>query len=104
MLNALPPGTRAILVANVAMFFLQQFFNGPAIYKLALWPLQTPLFAPYQLITYAFLHATYLHIFFNMFAVWMFGRALEEVWGARRFLVYYFACVLAAGLAQLAVT
>jgi membrane associated rhomboid family serine protease len=104
MLNFLPPATRAIIVANAVMFFLQSFFSGPAIYRLALWPLETPLFRPWQLITYAFLHAGFMHIFFNMFAVFMFGRVLEDAWGARRFLAYYFACVLAAGLTQLAVT
>lgn len=104
MLNALPPATRAILIANAVMFFLQEFFNGPAIRHLQLWPLQTSLFAPYQLITYAFLHANLPHIFFNMFAVFMFGRALEDAWGPRRYLVYYFACVLAAGVTQLVVT
>lgn len=100
----LPPATQAILVANVVMFLLQQLFPGPAIYRLALWPLQTPLFAPYQLITYAFLHGNFMHIFLNMFAIYMFGRVLEEVWGARRFLIYYFASVLAAGITQLITT
>ena len=104
MLKLLPPATRAIIVATVAVFLLQQLFPGPAIYKLALWPVQTPLFAPYQLITYAFVHGGFMHIFFNMFALFMFGRALEEVWGSRRFLVYYFASVLAAGITQLIVT
>jgi membrane associated rhomboid family serine protease len=105
MLKLLPPATRAIIVATVAVFLLQQLFPGsPALNRLALWPTQTPLFAPYQLITYAFVHANFTHIFFNMFALFMFGRALEELWGARRFLVYYFASVLAAGLTQLAFT
>jgi membrane associated rhomboid family serine protease len=104
MFNFLPPATRAIIVANAVMFFLQKFFDGPALHRLALWPLQTPLFRPWQLITYAFLHANFMHIFFNMFAVFMFGRALEDVWGSRRFLAYYFASVLAAGLTQLSVT
>ncbi|HEU4626356.1 MAG TPA: rhomboid family intramembrane serine protease [Steroidobacteraceae bacterium] len=104
MLNLLPPATRAIIVANVAVFLLGALFPSPAFGRLALWPLQTPLFAPYQLITYAFVHQGFLHIFFNMFALFMFGRGLEELWGARRFLVYYFASVLAAGLTQLAFT
>jgi membrane associated rhomboid family serine protease len=104
MLKFLPPATRAIIVATVAVFLLQTLFPSPALYRLALWPLQTPLFAPYQLITYAFLHANLTHIFFNMFALYMFGRALEELWGPRRFLMYYFTSVLAAGLTQLAVT
>ncbi|HVY81494.1 MAG TPA: rhomboid family intramembrane serine protease [Steroidobacteraceae bacterium] len=104
MLNFLPPATRAIIVATVAVFLLDALFPSPAISRLALWPLQTPLFAPYQLITYAFVHQGFAHIFFNMFALFMFGRGLEELWGARRFLVYYFASVLAAGLTQLAFT
>lgn len=100
----LPPATQAILVANAIMFLLQQVAPGPAIYHLALWPLQTPLFAPYQLVTYGFLHANLPHIFFNMFAVYMFGRGLEEIWGARRFLVFYFTSIIAAGITQLAFT
>lgn len=104
MLNFLPPATRAILVATVAVFLMQVLFPGPALYKLALWPVQTPMFAPYQLITYAFVHGNFAHIFFNMFALFMFGRALEDLWGPRRFLTFYFASVLAAGITQLIVT
>jgi membrane associated rhomboid family serine protease len=74
---------------------------------LALWPLATPerLFRPWQLVTYAFLHdPDYIwHIIFNMFALYMFGPLLEQFWGARRFLAYYFVCLIAAGAAQLAV-
>ncbi len=104
MLNFLPPATRAIIVANVFIYLLQVLLSGEGLDRLALWPLATPLFAPYQLITYAFVHGNLAHIFFNMFALFMFGRSLEDVWGARRFLAYYFASVLAAGLTQLVVT
>lgn len=104
MLNLLPPATRAIIVATVAVFLLEQIAPSPAFNRLALWPYQTHLFAPYQLLTYAFVHGGFTHIFFNMFALFMFGRSLEELWGPRRFLVYYFASVLAAGLTQLAFT
>jgi membrane associated rhomboid family serine protease len=105
MLKSLPPATRAIIVATAAVFLLQKLFPGSdALGLLALWPVQTPVFAPYQLVTYAFVHASLPHIFFNMFALYMFGPALEELWGPRRFLIYYFASVLAAGLTQLAVT
>lgn len=104
MLKSLPPATRAILIANVVMFLLQQLVPGPAIYRLALWPLQTPLFEPYQIVTYAFLHGNIAHLFFNMFALYMFGPALEGIWGPRRFLAFYFASVIAAGLTQLTVT
>ena len=72
----------------------------------ALWPLGNPMFRPWQLLTYAFLHdpQTFLHIFFNMFALYMFGRTLETYWGGRRFLIYYLVCALAAGITQLATT
>lgn len=104
MLKLLPPATRAIIVATVAVFLLEQIAPSPAFNRLALWPYQTHLFAPYQLLTYAFVHGGFTHIFFNMFALFMFGRGLEDLWGPRRFLVYYFASVLAAGLTQLAFT
>ena len=57
-------------------------------------------FNPAQLITYMFMHAGFQHIFFNMFAVWMFGRTLEQVWGPKRFLFYYILCGIGAGLVQ----
>ena len=60
-------------------------------------------FNPAQLITYMFMHANFQHIFFNMFAVWMFGRTLEMVWGPKRFLFYYILCGIGAGLIQEAV-
>ena len=60
-------------------------------------------FEPWQLLTYAFLHENWSHIFFNMFALFMFGPPLERLCGSRRFTVYYLACVLAAAATQLAV-
>ena len=53
-----------------------------------------------QLISYMFMHANFQHIFFNMIAVWMFGRVLEQVWGPKRFLTYYLICGIGAGLIQ----
>ena len=53
-----------------------------------------------QLVTYMFMHANFTHLFFNMFAVWMFGRILEMVWGQKRFLFYYIICGIGAGLIQ----
>lgn len=102
MLNNLPPATRFIIVANVAVFLLQLYAGAPMERLFALWPLHVN-FEPWQLVTYAFLHAreNYFHLFFNMFAVFMFGRALEYFWGSRRFVVFYFACVLAAAATQL---
>jgi len=53
-----------------------------------------------QLFTYMFMHANFQHLFFNMFAVWMFGRVLEQVWGPKRFLFYYILCGVGAGVVQ----
>jgi len=69
------------------------------------WPagIPEPGFGVWQLVSYGFLHGDLLHIAFNMFALWMFGRDLEGLMGARRFLTYYLVCVVGAGLVQLAV-
>ncbi len=70
---------------------------------LALWPFGSDYFAPWQLVTYAFLHGSFNHLFFNMFAVWMFGTPLEKTWGSQRFAIYYATCVIGAGIIQLLV-
>src|SRR5512146_1717176 len=105
MFPALTPATRAIIVVNVLLFLLEQVAARPILLHFALWPLATPaaLFRPWQLVTYAFLHEGIAHIFFNMFALYVFGPALESYWGARRFVGYYFVCLIAAGCTQLAV-
>jgi membrane associated rhomboid family serine protease len=70
---------------------------------LALWPLYSGYFQPWQLISYAFLHGSFNHLFFNMFALWMFGLPIERLWGSQKFAEYFFICVLGAGLIQLLV-
>src|SRR3984885_2423193 len=100
MPSSLPLATRAIIAANVIMYLLQQVAGDALLQYFALWPLGT-LFEPWQIITYAFLHGSIAHIFFNMFALFMFGRPLEYFWGSARFTVCYFACVIAAALTQL---
>jgi len=102
MFRAIPPATRAIILANVIVYLLQQIRPGALENLFALQPLG-PAFEPWQLVTYAFLHGSWAHIFFNMFALFMFGAALEGFWGARRFVNYYVASVLAAAATQLAV-
>lgn len=57
-------------------------------------------FRPYQFVTYMFMHGSFAHLFFNMFALWMFGNAIENAWGPKRFLVFYFVCGIGAGLTQ----
>ena len=96
------PATQALLLANVAIFFLGQLLGPGLLSTFALWPLGAE-FRPWQIVTYAFLHANFNHLFFNMLGLWMFGTELEHVWGQRRFVVFYFASVLAAALTQIAV-
>ncbi|MFX5587063.1 rhomboid family intramembrane serine protease, partial [Acinetobacter baumannii] len=62
---------------------------------------QSPLFRPWQLITHMFLHGDFGHIFGNMFALWMFGAVLENLWGSKRFLIFYIICGLGAALIHL---
>lgn len=57
-------------------------------------------FRPYQFVTYMFMHGSFAHLFFNMFALWMFGNSIENVWGPKRFLIFYFVCGIGAGLTQ----
>ena len=109
MFRNLTPAVRWLLLANVAIFGLQSLYPDAIISRFALWPLHgadrygLPAFEPWQLISYAYLHGGIEHIFFNMFAVYMFGPELERLLGTRRFNVYYLACVFGAGLTQLLV-
>ncbi len=104
----MPPVTTALIVANVAIFLLQSLLPGLVV-PFALWPLGASQmdprvgFAPWQLVTYAFLHGGIWHIAFNMFALYMFGGPIERVFGSRRYLIYYFVCVVSAALTQLVV-
>lgn len=111
-----PPITRALLIANVLLFFMQMTLGDGLFADLMLWPLgDYPIrmpggaldqvgFLPWQIVTYGFLHGGWPHLFFNMFALWMFGGPLEATWGSRRFFNYYMICVIGAGLVQLLVT
>jgi membrane associated rhomboid family serine protease len=104
MFGFLPPATRAIIIVTVLVHILQFVIpDGLAIFQL--WPLG-PNFQPWQVITYAFMHSTQTlaHLFFNMFALFMFGRELEQYWGTKRFVLYYFASVLGAAATQLVTT
>jgi membrane associated rhomboid family serine protease len=105
MFAQLPPATRSLIVANVVIFALQWLTHDAFTGLFALQPIG-PYFHIWQVVTYAFLHDThyFAHIFFNMFALFMFGPPIEQTFGSRRFLVLYFASVLAAAGVQLATT
>jgi membrane associated rhomboid family serine protease len=93
-----PPVSIGIIIVCVAVFLFQNISA-----QLALWPLYSGYFQPWQLISYGFLHGSVNHLFFNMFALWMFGLPVERIWGSKRFIEYYLICVLGAGLIQLVV-
>jgi membrane associated rhomboid family serine protease len=105
----MPPITATLIALNVGAFLIAAAVPRLAV-GFALWPiggewlfLSKAGFAPWQLLTYAFLHGSLLHLAFNMFGLYMFGGAVEQVLGRRRFLIYYFACVVAAAITQLVV-
>lgn len=100
---SLPPVTQALILINALVFFLAEAVLGSSITSsLALWPLG-PQFMPWQVLTYAFVHAGLPHLLFNMFGVYMFGSDLERVWGPRRYLTYYLTCALSAAAVQMGV-
>lgn len=97
--GALPPGVKYLLVANVGIFFLQMVFGDGLTYLFGVTPVKVLKdLAFYQVFTYMFLHGGFLHILFNMYILWMIGRAIETTWGTKRFLKYYFLCGIAGGI------
>ena len=102
MLAAMP-ATRALLIANVALFGLELALGDRFLAPLVLWPLGHG-FAPWQLVTCGFLHANVAHLAANMFGLWMFGRDVERALGTPRFCVLYGASLLTASATQLIVT
>ena len=108
MLTSVPPVTRALIIVCVAMFGIELAVGGELIAYLALWPIGTPPaytgalgFQPWQVITYGFLHSGFGHLAFNMLALYMFGKDIEQAIGSQRFFNLYFVSVIAAGITQL---
>jgi membrane associated rhomboid family serine protease len=106
--SLLPVVVKNLLIIN-ALFFLttevlKSQFNIDLSDNLGLHYYTSENFRPWQLVSYMFMHGSIMHIFFNMFALWMFGNTLENVWGSKRFLIYYMVTGIGAGLMQLLVT
>ena len=111
MFPSVPPVTRALLIANVAVFLVQAFAGDSLVIWFALWPLgassvssapDVPAgFLPWQVVTYSFLHGNGLHLFINMLGLYMFGSEVERVLGYSRYFTYYFVSVIAAAVTQL---
>ena len=98
-----PPVVKNLLIINVLIFMATTLLPvGDRILEACALSLGTPFFHSYQFVTYMFLHANLEHLFFNMFALWMFGRTLEYELGQRRFLTYYMVCGIGAALIQYA--
>lgn len=109
MLPQVLPMTRALLIANCVVFLLQMVMSPLLLASFELWPINLtgmqspyPSFMPWQLITAGFMHGGFLHLAFNMLALWMFGSPLEATWGERRFLTFFLVCVVGGNLCQLA--
>ena len=101
--SMLPVVVKNLLIINILAFLAYYTFTRFDIDlndMLGLHFFKASDFRPYQLLTYMFMHANFAHIFFNMFALWMFGNVLENVWGPKRFLIFYLVCGIGAGLTQ----
>lgn len=106
-LSNLPEVVKNLLIVNalmlLAMFVAYQSgVDLASILGLHHW--SSDQFMPHQLVTYMFMHGGFAHLFFNMFALWMFGQILENVWGPKRFLIYYMITGIGAGIIQMIVT
>jgi membrane associated rhomboid family serine protease len=106
-MDQITPVNKALLIANIGIYLLQQLYEPVLMYYFALWPPQSVIygdsFQVWQLLTYGFLHGSWLHLFFNMFALYMFGSEIERVFGPRRYLIYYLGCVIGAAAMHLIV-
>ncbi len=100
----IPTITKNLLIINVLAFAATLVLQGSMGIDLnnifGLHFFRASDFRVYQLVTYMFMHGGFAHLFFNMFALWMFGVVVEGVWGPRKFLFYYIACGIGAGLMQ----
>lgn len=102
---SIPPVTKNLLIINIGLWLIGMFlpeFGEKLITSFGLHYISSSDFNPFQLISYMFMHDTkgYAHIFFNMFALFSFGRMLEMVWGSKRFLIFYMVCGIGAALIQ----
>ena len=101
--RVLPPVVKHLLIINVLLYlatFTMNRFQIDLTDYLGLHFFKASDFRAYQLITYMFMHGNFEHLFFNMFALWMFGNTLENIWGSKRFLWFYMLCGIGAGLCQ----
>jgi len=104
--SLLPPAVKNLLIINAIMYLATVVFKTRGIDLAQMFGLHfftAHNFEIWQIVTYMFMHGNFGHLFFNMFALWMFGAALENTWGTNRFLLYYMVCGIGAGFIQLLV-
>jgi membrane associated rhomboid family serine protease len=103
--DSFPPLVKNLIIINVVVFIAQMVLDKTIGLTdiLALYPINSDEFKPYQIATHMFAHGSPFHIFFNMFGLYMFGRVLENVWGPKRFLLFYLISGVGAALVHLLV-
>lgn len=106
--KVLPTVVKNLLIINILFFLARigfsQAFGMDLNDYLGIYYIGSSNFQPYQFITYMFMHGDFGHVFFNMFALWMFGYALENIWGPKKFLIFYFVTGIGAAITQIIVT
>lgn len=104
--DGLPPIVKGLIIINVVVYILQMLLDNSLglTNLLALYPIESGKFQPYQIATHMFTHGSVMHILFNMFGLWMFGRVLENHWDSKRFLFFYFICGIGAAVVHLVVS
>jgi membrane associated rhomboid family serine protease len=108
-LFSMPPVTKSLLLVTTIVFLVdlgtQHFLHSDAMIRyMALFRIQSPLFIPTQFLTHIFMHGSLSHLFFNMFGLFMFGRILESIWGAKKMLIFYLVTGIGAALMQSGIT
>ena len=102
----LPTVIKNLVIINALFFLADKTIGGSDIFNmvdvLALHHVKSPLFQPWQLVTHMFMHGSIMHLIGNMFALWMFGSVLENLWGPKRFITFYFLCGIGAAVIHLA--
>jgi membrane associated rhomboid family serine protease len=105
--SILPPVVKNLIIINGLLFLigvvLEERFGYNLNQKFGLYYPESTLFRPFQILTHIFMHGSFMHLFFNMFSLWMFGSALENHWGPKRFFIYYFATGFGAAALHLGI-
>jgi membrane associated rhomboid family serine protease len=104
-IDKFPPIVKNLIIINCIVWVAQLLLNDQfqLTRKIELWPLRSPEFKPYQVVTHMFAHVDIMHLAFNMFSFWFFGRVLEGLWQAKRFLFFYLACGIGATVVSMVI-